>query len=211
MSSSRPFRCAPLIYLFSLTSCHVVERSQQCQKIADVFERSHAELAPVLPENPTPEALRHKANLYEKVAHELKALSLADSKLKQPRETLATRLSELNRQLMQAADAVAEARAEAEAEAEAEADAEAESEVAGETETDESGKPQQTGELRRSRPSEEKPSPPRARRRRASEAEIRHRNKRQKAMRKYIKAKGDIESTNRKVQEVLGKLRETCH
>ncbi len=198
------------IYLFLALSllasgCHVVERSRNCQKIADALEESHAALAPALPANPSPDALAHKAKLYAQLRKRLEGLGALTGELDPMRRELVEQLGELSRKLDEAADAVSDANEAREAADEAERKAKDEAKRKAErTAQAEDGNAAAPGATKPKNPSKRAYGPGKR-----SPAAA-HRERQNKSTHRYAKARAGLEKTTHKVEETMQRLNGTC-
>lgn len=102
--------CVPLVSV--LPGCQVLSTNGQCQDLQLVLEHSKAALDTQLPDDPSPEELRGKANVYKAVSLELKKVQLRKKELDKERHALSKQLQSIAQQLEEASNAIREARAE---------------------------------------------------------------------------------------------------
>jgi len=196
MLGTAQLRLGLLIGLFTLAGCHVMERSKECQHLAQVMNRSAAELAPPLTSNPSADSLNQRAITFKKLGDELKAVELNTPELKKARGALLKQLNVVSVQLKNAALAVGDSKQALE-----------QAEVA-QDEFDAERK------LERER---KRADPPSASATRVTPAPvrvnpaIRLRAQHQRSLRQYTKAKTDIENAQRKIGETMERLQQQCH
>lgn len=81
------------------SGCHVVKKTKQCRSLAQSMQEAKAGLAPQLPENPSAQALQHKAELYQKLASELDKNPIADAGVRAHRAQVVSLLQQLSTEL----------------------------------------------------------------------------------------------------------------
>jgi outer membrane murein-binding lipoprotein Lpp len=211
MFRKSPVIGAAIFALYLLSGCHTIERSKKCQLLAEAFEQNEADLAPVLPPDPAPEVLTHKAELYQKLGKQLKGLKLMEAELKTPRDELIESLDQLAKHLHDAAQAASELKTETEAADRANKEF---SDAQGARKRDSieaaqkpptkpiAGPPKKTDAQSRGRsiPAEE---------RLQNNAPV-HRTRARKAERNYLKAKTAIEGLNREIAATMRRLQDLC-
>lgn len=108
----KPAGWVPLLLLTLTPGCHVVDRAKNCGKLAEIAAKAAPALdATTIPDSPSPEVLRKKAELYRQLAEALAAPPFKDQAVKTAREGLIGGLANLSQHLLDAAEAV-EAQAE---------------------------------------------------------------------------------------------------
>src|SRR5690606_3137572 len=85
--------------LLFLTGCGVVERSQQCGRLAEAMHKNESKLASSLPADPNSEVLRDRANSLSKFAGDLQHVYLKVPELIQFRRDITEQLSAISQSL----------------------------------------------------------------------------------------------------------------
>lgn len=177
------------LMLLFLTGCGVVERSQQCESLAEAMRKNESHLAPSLPADPTSDILHDRANSLSKFADDLKHVYLKVPELIQFRRDITEQLSAISQSLELAAEAVTE-------KTDAERDADLASEAQSKTSDDE--------------PAEEQAAPEGRAKRKSKPTSSVHAKQRQ-ASRKYLRAQAEVDAARTKTEELLRKLQQVCH
>jgi hypothetical protein len=103
----KPAWWVPLLLLTLTPGCHVVDRAKSCGKLAAIAKKAAPELtATKIPDSPSPEVLRKKAELYSQLAEALAAPAFNDQAVRTAREGLIGGLTNLSQHLLDAAQAV---------------------------------------------------------------------------------------------------------
>ena len=181
------------LMLLFLTGCGVVERSQQCESLAEAMRKNESNLAPSLPADPSSDILHDRANSLSKFADDLKHVYLKVPELIQFRRDITEQLSAISQSLELAAEAVTE---KTDAERDAALVEEAQSKTRDEEPVDveQATSEQDTGRAKR----KSKPT------------SSLHAKQRQ-ASRKYLRAQAEVDAARTKTEELLRKLQQVCH
>lgn len=86
--------------------CQVLERAEVCGQLSQLIEGKSRALAPRLAADPSPQALLHKAQLYDELARDMRGLEVLDDRVAKGREGVVMQLEKLARQLERASKAV---------------------------------------------------------------------------------------------------------
>src|SRR5690606_41512324 len=96
-----------VLFIPLLSGCHVIERAQQCKKLAKLVAEAAPEIKnTVITDNPSAQILRKKARLYGQLGTRLEEVSTSIEVLQKDQAALIGSLKNLESHLNEAADAI---------------------------------------------------------------------------------------------------------